>query len=203
MERSDEDSDGQFRTWCRQVLCEFESRRPGEAGRLNELRQLLGQNVDLRSRRTRPGHLTASALVFSADMRSILLIQHRSLGRWLQPGGHLEAGEMPLDAAKREVQEEAGLDGLRLLPIVEDRPWLPLDIDSHAIAANPAKAEPAHVHHDFRYAMIVCGGHFDRLRLLETEVSAADWVPIDGAASERLPDSLKRGLRWILDERQQ
>jgi 8-oxo-dGTP diphosphatase len=41
----------------------------------------------------------------------LLLIRHRRLGVWLPPGGELEPGETPLEAAIRELGEETGLKG--------------------------------------------------------------------------------------------
>jgi 8-oxo-dGTP pyrophosphatase MutT (NUDIX family) len=52
-------------------------------------------------------HVTASAIVIGP--RGVLLHRHRRLGLWLQPGGHLEPGEEPWEAAKREAAEETGL----------------------------------------------------------------------------------------------
>ena len=40
----------------------------------------------------------------------ILLHFHRKLGMWLPPGGHIEQGELPDNAAVREVLEETGLE---------------------------------------------------------------------------------------------
>ena len=51
---------------------------------------------------------TASVLVLRPD-RQILLLLHGKLGVWLGPGGHIEAGESPDEAALREVMEETGL----------------------------------------------------------------------------------------------
>ena len=39
----------------------------------------------------------------------MLLHFHRKLGMWLPPGGHIERGELPDDAAVREVLEETGI----------------------------------------------------------------------------------------------
>jgi 8-oxo-dGTP diphosphatase len=47
----------------------------------------------------------------------VLVILHRRLGTWLPLGGELEDGESPLQAARRELLEESGLEG-RFVPIV-------------------------------------------------------------------------------------
>jgi 8-oxo-dGTP pyrophosphatase MutT (NUDIX family) len=54
-----------------------------------------------------PVHITASAVVVGSG--GTLLHRHKRLGLWLQPGGHVDAGEHPEDAALREVAEETGL----------------------------------------------------------------------------------------------
>jgi len=64
-----------------------------------------------------PGHITASAMVFSADAREVLLTLHPRVGRWLQLGGHCEESDKTVaDAALREATEESGIAGLRLEP---------------------------------------------------------------------------------------
>lgn len=55
-----------------------------------------------------PVHVTGSAIVVGA--RGVLLHRHKRLGIWLQPGGHVDAGETPWDAARRETLEETGID---------------------------------------------------------------------------------------------
>lgn len=39
----------------------------------------------------------------------VLLVKHKKLKIWLNPGGHIEAGELPHQAAEREFLEETGV----------------------------------------------------------------------------------------------
>jgi len=39
-----------------------------------------------------------------------VLHRHKLLGLWLQPGGHIDPGEEPWEAALREAAEETGLE---------------------------------------------------------------------------------------------
>ncbi|HEY4332764.1 MAG TPA: NUDIX domain-containing protein [Ilumatobacteraceae bacterium] len=54
-----------------------------------------------------PVHVTGSAIV--VGNRGVILHLHKRLGIWIQPGGHIDPGEMPWDAAVRETLEETGL----------------------------------------------------------------------------------------------
>jgi len=93
-----------------------------------------------------PGHVTASAFVVCPDPRRVLLHRHRRLARWLQLGGHDQGEYDPAVTALREAREESGSPSLVLLDGVL------LDVDVHAIAAG--RGEPAHLHHDLRFAVV-------------------------------------------------
>ncbi|HKA86297.1 MAG TPA: NUDIX domain-containing protein [Haliangiales bacterium] len=52
-----------------------------------------------------------SVAVYARRGDRVLVIRHRRLDTWLPVGGELEPGETPLEAARRELAEESGLDG--------------------------------------------------------------------------------------------
>lgn len=84
-------------------------------------------------------HLTSSAFVVST--RGVILHLHRRLGIWVQPGGHVDAGETPERAALRETQEETGLIARHLNP-----PNL-FHVDVHP-------GPRGHTHYDLRFVVL-------------------------------------------------
>ena len=98
-----------------------------------------------------PGHFTASAFVLSPGRTHLVLIHHKKLGIWVQPGGHVEPQDPDLmSAARREVLEEVGLAELEPLSGPDGSPIF--DVDIHQIPAR--KADPAHEHFDVRFAFV-------------------------------------------------
>ncbi|SMG40734.1 NUDIX domain-containing protein [Marivirga sericea] len=89
-------------------------------------------------------HFTASAWIVDPYSKEILLLHHKKLNKWLQPGGHAD-GETNLEAvARKEVKEETALENLHL---IRDEIF---DIDIHLIPEN--KGIPQHEHFDVRFA---------------------------------------------------
>ena len=124
---------------------------PAEISVLDPVVAALTQGLPLTSRKSWPAHITASAIVLREQ--SMLVVRHETLGKWLQPGGHIEQGEHPIHAALREVTEETGFSSTV-------HAWhclhpFPVDIDVHEIPSNSAKGEPSHLHVDFRYLIDV------------------------------------------------
>ncbi len=91
-----------------------------------------------------PVHFTASLLPFSADLDRVLLVHHAKALRWLQPGGHIEAGDASIAAAaRREGVEECGI------PL--DAELVPAELDAHLLGGRFSCAE----HLDIRFAVRV------------------------------------------------
>ena len=157
--------------------------------RLSLLRWQLAEGHALDRRETMPGHVTTSALVVSPDHQQILLIDHVTIGRWLQPGGHYEPAPSFSASAAREAVEETGITGLAL------HPWhgnddVPFVIDSHDVPGKRSRNEPDHIHHDLQY-LFIADPALPLVAQLE-EVHAARWHPI-----EALADISPRGLARI------
>ena len=111
----------------------------------------LSEAVDYTHRHSFPVHATASLFAFSPDATQIALIHHRATGKWFQPGGHLDPGETPAEAACRECREETGLIATL------DADAMPISLDLHRIPENGMKGEPEHYHLDIRFAAFVSG----------------------------------------------
>jgi 8-oxo-dGTP pyrophosphatase MutT (NUDIX family) len=113
-----------------------------------------------------PGHFTGSALVVDAAGERTLVLFHRKLQRWLQPGGHADGdGNLPA-VALREATEETGIPGLLVDPV-------PIDLDIHEVAP---PGEPVHLHLDVRFLVVAPPGAVEQGN---HESEALRWVRPD------------------------
>ena len=123
---------------------------------------VLAERDDAMYRSSRPDHLTASVLVFSADHRQVLLTLHGKAGLWLQTGGHCEESDTTLaGAALREGVEESGIDDLAIdpVPVLLSRHAVPfcvpgghhLDVQLVAVAPAGAAAVRSEESEDLRW----------------------------------------------------
>ncbi len=106
---------------ARALLGGWAAPSPSQAALAQAYLALLDARPDATLRSCAPGHLTASALVFSQDLSHVALVLHGIVGAWIQAGGHLEPSDASLaDAAAREVREELGLDVAPVGPVTLD-----------------------------------------------------------------------------------
>lgn len=126
-----------------------------------------------------PTHVTGSGIVLGPA--GVLLHRHKRLGIWLQPGGHLEPGETPWAAARRESEEETGL---RFARWAGSGPQL-AHVDVHA-------GGRGHTHLDLRYVLHVEGDPTPRP--VEGESQDVRWFTWPDAVGAADP-----GLRGLLE----
>lgn len=129
-------------------------RFPGEAEEMTRFRDFIDKfdGARLFDRKNFTGHITVSAIITDRDMRKFLLLEHRGLKKWLQPGGHVEPSDAGLLAgAFREVEEETGLRRRDYDVMALPGGLNVIDFDSHHIPPSDAKREGEHYHHDVRF----------------------------------------------------
>ena len=137
------------------LLANYRAAYPEESSMVSRIVSLAEGHENCFDRDCRPGHLTGSAWVVSADGNRHLLLLHKKLGKWLQPGGHADGQTNLSDVALREAHEESGLESLEI--VADPRGLAPLDVDVHEIPARFTPdgqiKETAHEHHDVRFLL--------------------------------------------------
>jgi 8-oxo-dGTP pyrophosphatase MutT (NUDIX family) len=129
-------------------------------------------------------HVTGSALVVGP--RGVVLLKHKRLGFWLQPGGHIDPGESPWAAALREAREETGLEVDFAGPL--DSEGVPdlLHVDVHP-------GGRGHTHLDVRYLLDGGDADPDPPEGESQEIGWYDWE----AAVEQADPGLEGILRFL------
>lgn len=116
--------------------------------------------------------VTAGAVIFN-DQKQVLLLKHRFRAGtgWGLPGGFLERGEQPIEALRRELREEIGLE-----------------LEDVEIFASRSFEKPKQVEVLFRARANA------NVKPLTMEVERAEWFSI-----ESLPEGLPRDQRVYVE----
>jgi 8-oxo-dGTP pyrophosphatase MutT (NUDIX family) len=180
------------------MLARYRDQYPAEADVVDRICELVAEHPDCFERTCRPGHITGSAWIFSADRRRCLLAHHRKLDCWLQLGGHADGQPDVEQVALREAREESGMQGFDLVCI--DGALLPLDVDVHQIPARwddqGQLIEDSHEHHDVRFLLVAHAGQ--ALRISDESHDLA-WFTLDEVPRQTQEESVLRMLRKALE----
>jgi 8-oxo-dGTP pyrophosphatase MutT (NUDIX family) len=162
----------------RSAIADFAPRSDREAASRGRMLAELERLESPFDREADPVHFTGSAVV--VGRRGVLLHRHKRLGLWLQPGGHIDPGEQPEQAARREAREETGVE----VTHPAGGPVL-FHLDVHTAYAG-------HIHLDLRYLL---EGADQAPAPPAGESQAVAWFSIqeaEGLADEGLIDALRR-----------
>lgn len=129
---------------------------------------------------------------FIVSSGKVLLVRHRKLGLWLPVGGHIEAGETPEEALRREIMEEVGLE-----VEVLSRPAFDCPDENVSVLLMPRHMqvelikhdkEEAHHHVDFIFFCRAKGG-VERLSLAEHH--EMKWFSLQGLESGEITPNVR------------
>lgn len=166
---------------------QYISLHQGEVERQSKFKNFVAHTAfdDLYNRKNFEGHITASAIIIAYEEPQMLLLHHKSLDRWLQPGGHVDyTDDSVLSAALREAHEETNIGHAELELISPGfSEHIPIDLDSHYIPANPAKSEDQHYHHDVRFLFRYKGSR--DIAINQSESRNYRWVGFDELSQDK------------------
>ncbi|AYQ32290.1 NUDIX hydrolase [Runella sp. SP2] len=172
------------RTPLLQLLQAYQPTEPEEQRMWFETIEFVKQNPACFERSLPIGHITGSAWVVDETGQFVLLMHHRKLDRWFQPGGHADGEWNILQVAIKEAQEETGLESVE---VVSDSIY---DVDVHLIPANTK--DPAHFHYDIRF--LLRANKAIPLKI-NNESKNLVWVPLEDVASYNNSESIMRMAR--------
>jgi 8-oxo-dGTP pyrophosphatase MutT (NUDIX family) len=156
---------------------------PEERAMTEDAVAFIGRHPDCLLRSCLEGHLTGSAWVVNPGRTRVLMVLHRKLGRWLNPGGHAD-GDPDLPAVGlREAREESGLAGVRLVSREI------LDFDRHWIPGRPEA--PGHWHYDLRF---LCEADEREPLAISEESTDLAWVDASRVLERNPSESMRRML---------
>ena len=153
----------------------------------NETIEFVKTNEDCFRRELLIGHVTGSAWIVNYARTHVLMMHHRKLNRWFQPGGHCDGEPDVLNVALKEAYEETGLKNFK---VVDGEVY---DVDVHQIPER--KDIPAHYHYDVRFLI---EADMNEQLIITEESNDLSWVSLEKIAEHNDSESIMRMVRKIL-----
>lgn len=165
-------------------LRDYQVRWENESETAKQFIDFVSSNPDCFERHLLAGHVTGSAWVVNRAGTHVLLTHHRKLNRWVQLGGHADGDADVFQVARREAEEESGLEAI--VPVSAQI----FDIDVHRILQS--REAPAHLHWDVRYALRTTG---NEAYTVSGESYDLGWIEIQALHAVTQEESLLRMAR--------
>lgn len=155
-----------------------------ESKMTNDIIEFVKSNEDCFKRELLIGHVTGSAWIVNDTRTHVLMMHHRKLNQWFQPGGHCDGDPDVLNVALKEANEETGLKNLK---VVNGEIY---DVDVHQIPER--KGVPAHYHYDVRFLI---EADMNEQLIVTEESNDLAWVSIGKVAEHNDSESIMRMAR--------
>lgn len=149
------------------------TRHMDEAAFIEKSKQFVSAHERCFDRELLHGHVTGSVWVVNPTRSHVLLMHHKKLNRWFQPGGHADGDADIIRVSLKETSEETGVapEHIRL---VDGQLF---DVDIHVVPA--LQEAPRHRHYDMRFLVEID----DSLPIPGNDESHDIlWVPLDRVA---------------------
>lgn len=150
----------------------------------NETIEFVKTNEDCFKRELLIGHVTGSAWIVNDARTHVLMMHHRKLNQWFQPGGHCDGDPDVLNVALKEANEETGLENLK---VISGEVY---DVDVHQIPER--KGVPAHYHYDVRFLI---EADMNEQLIVTEESNDLAWVSLEKIAEHNDSESIMRMAR--------
>ncbi len=169
-----------------QQLLGYRTEYMEEAAMVDRTLRFIEAHQDCFNRHLAHGHVTGSAWVVNPARSHTLMLHHRKLDRWFQPGGHADGDPDMLQVVLKETSEESGIDINNIKLLSEGI----FDIDIHTIY--PSAHDDRHEHFDIRFLVEID----DRLDIPGNDEShQITWIPLTQVMHYNNMRSLYRMVR--------
>ncbi len=182
------------------LIKEYLSLFPEETDRQKNVIQYLNTHIDkeIIDWNNFDGHVVVGGFIYAKKERKFLCLYHKDLKMYLYPGGHIDSRDNTiLEAVKREIEEETGLTNLKSC-ILQNNPFIPIDIDTHIISYNNRLQLPSHYHFEFRYLFLI--DEIVDIQIEEKELSAYKWICMKELREDKNYGFIAKKLQVLLSE---
>ncbi|MCF6218733.1 MAG: NUDIX hydrolase [Gammaproteobacteria bacterium] len=171
-----------------QLLTDYKTPFMEEAAMVARSRRFVAQHQNCFDRSLSAGHVTGSAWVVNPSRTHALMLHHRKLDRWFQPGGHADGDHDIIRVALKETSEESGVDMENIRLVSDDI----FDVDVHTI--HPNAHDERHQHFDIRFLLEID----DSIPIPGNDEShQIGWIPLDRVSHFNHARSLHRMVQKI------